>query len=157
MACKIRRWTATPNLTTALVKWPPTYLEGLREVQPQGPYLLGGYSFGGLVAFEMAQQLRRQGQEIAAAGHARQHVASQWQAKFMISRVVLGVDDSLILFLDAKEQARQTGKEFTVSAAELQRLGDEDRTPIRKRRDKTGQTHAAGIRPGGSAPLPADA
>ena len=35
-----------------------TYIEALRRVQPQGPYFLGGWSFGGLVAFEMAQQLQ---------------------------------------------------------------------------------------------------
>ena len=34
------------------------YIEALRLVQPQGPYFLGGWSFGGLVAFEMAQQLQ---------------------------------------------------------------------------------------------------
>ena len=32
---------------------------------PQGPYLLGGASFGGRVAFEMAQQLQAQGQRAA--------------------------------------------------------------------------------------------
>jgi thioesterase domain-containing protein len=36
----------------------------VRGVQPQGPYRLGGYSFGGLVAFEMAQQLRAAGEEV---------------------------------------------------------------------------------------------
>jgi aspartate racemase len=33
------------------------YLEQLKAVQPEGPYLLGGYSFGGLVALEMARRL----------------------------------------------------------------------------------------------------
>jgi thioesterase domain-containing protein len=33
------------------------YLCEIRQAQPQGPYLLGGYSGGGIVAFEMAQQL----------------------------------------------------------------------------------------------------
>jgi amino acid adenylation domain-containing protein len=33
------------------------YIQLIRAVQPQGPYFLGGYSFGGAVAFEMAQQL----------------------------------------------------------------------------------------------------
>ena len=33
------------------------YLEALRELHPQGPYILLGYSFGGLVALEMAQRL----------------------------------------------------------------------------------------------------
>jgi surfactin family lipopeptide synthetase A len=33
------------------------YIDEMRGVQPEGPYFLGGYSFGGLVALEMAQQL----------------------------------------------------------------------------------------------------
>jgi thioesterase domain-containing protein/acyl carrier protein len=41
------------------------YIEQIRAVQPQGPYLLGGHSFGAIVAFEMSQQLQRQGQDIA--------------------------------------------------------------------------------------------
>jgi amino acid adenylation domain-containing protein len=41
------------------------YLEEIRAVQPHGPYLLGGWSMGGTVAFEMAQQLRAQGETIA--------------------------------------------------------------------------------------------
>lgn len=41
------------------------YLSEIRKVQPAGPYFLGGYCFGGLVAFEMAQQLRQQGEQSA--------------------------------------------------------------------------------------------
>lgn len=41
------------------------YIEALRRVQPSGPYFLGGWSFGGLVAFEMAQQLQKAGDEVA--------------------------------------------------------------------------------------------
>jgi thioesterase domain-containing protein/acyl carrier protein len=40
------------------------YVEHMRRLQPQGPYFLGGYSFGGSVALEMAQQLRVAGQEV---------------------------------------------------------------------------------------------
>ncbi len=40
------------------------YVEAIRKQQPQGPYLVGGYSSGGIIAFEMAQQLQRQGQEV---------------------------------------------------------------------------------------------
>jgi len=40
------------------------YLDEIRTVQPRGPYLLGGYSFGGVIAFEMAQQLSRQREEV---------------------------------------------------------------------------------------------
>ena len=41
------------------------YLKEIRIVQPEGPYYLGGYSFGGMVAFEIAQQLKSQGQKVA--------------------------------------------------------------------------------------------
>lgn len=40
------------------------YLQAIREVQPQGPYKLGGWSFGGLVAYEMAQQLTAAGEAV---------------------------------------------------------------------------------------------
>ncbi len=39
------------------------YVKEMRTVQPEGPYFLGGYSFGGMVALEMAQQLIAQGEE----------------------------------------------------------------------------------------------
>ncbi|MEU5599622.1 non-ribosomal peptide synthetase [Streptomyces sp. NPDC020298] len=42
-----------------------TYVEAVRRAQPHGPYTVGGWSFGGFVAFEMARQLRVAGEEIA--------------------------------------------------------------------------------------------
>jgi phthiocerol/phenolphthiocerol synthesis type-I polyketide synthase E len=41
------------------------YVEAIRRRQPRGPYLIGGYCGGGLIAFEVAQQLRSEGEEIA--------------------------------------------------------------------------------------------
>jgi thioesterase domain-containing protein len=41
------------------------YIAEMRSVQPHGPYLLGGFSGGGLTAFEIAQQLRAAGEEVA--------------------------------------------------------------------------------------------
>ncbi len=41
------------------------YIKELRTIQPHGPYLLLGYSFGGLVTFEIAQQLAADGEQIA--------------------------------------------------------------------------------------------
>ncbi len=41
------------------------YIKAISVVQPSGAYFLGGYSFGGMVAFEMAQQLQQQGHEVA--------------------------------------------------------------------------------------------
>lgn len=41
-----------------------SYLKELREVQPTGPYRLGGWSMGGFVAFEIARQLMAEGEEV---------------------------------------------------------------------------------------------
>jgi thioesterase domain-containing protein len=40
------------------------YVEAVRAVRPRGPYVLGGWSMGGVVAFEMARELERQGQQV---------------------------------------------------------------------------------------------
>lgn len=40
------------------------YIEAMRVVQPEGPYLLGGFCGGGLIAFEMARQLDEAGQTV---------------------------------------------------------------------------------------------
>jgi acetoacetyl-CoA synthetase len=41
------------------------YLDELKQLEPHGPYLLIGYSFGGLVAMEMAQSLVEEGKPVA--------------------------------------------------------------------------------------------
>jgi amino acid adenylation domain-containing protein len=50
---------------TSVEEMATNYLKEIREIQPAGPYLLGGYCFGGSVAFEMAQQLHAQGEKVA--------------------------------------------------------------------------------------------
>jgi len=40
------------------------YLKEIRELQPEGPYYLGGFCVGGQVAFEMAQRLIQNGQQV---------------------------------------------------------------------------------------------
>jgi amino acid adenylation domain-containing protein len=45
-----------------------SYVEVLRRTQPHGPYYLGGYCFGGDVAYEMARQLHASGAQIAFLG-----------------------------------------------------------------------------------------
>lgn len=53
----------TPDRSVAAMA--ARYVAELRQVQPEGPYTVGGHSLGGWVAFEMAQQLVKQGQEVA--------------------------------------------------------------------------------------------
>lgn len=51
------RYTEIPALATHLIS-------EMRSVRAHGPYLLGGYSFGGIVAYEMAHQLIASGEEV---------------------------------------------------------------------------------------------
>jgi amino acid adenylation domain-containing protein len=53
---------ALPNQIPAMAA---RYVNALRSVQPEGPYFVGGFSFGGTVAFEIAQQLLASGQPVA--------------------------------------------------------------------------------------------
>lgn len=41
------------------------YIEAIRKIQSEGPYLLGGFSFGGFVAYEMARQLTQRDARVA--------------------------------------------------------------------------------------------
>lgn len=50
---------------TSIPEMAKRYLQEIKRIQPEGPYRVGGYSFGGLVAYEMAQQLEAQGEEMA--------------------------------------------------------------------------------------------
>lgn len=76
------------------------YLKEIRTIQPHGPYFLLGYSFGGLVAFEMACQLEADGEKIqmlalldcsapnlpnarpSLAQSLRIHLCNLWQLNF---------------------------------------------------------------------------
>jgi thioesterase domain-containing protein len=48
------------------------YIREIRNVQPTGPYYLGGYCAGGPIAFEMAQQLHAVGERVAFVGIVNQ-------------------------------------------------------------------------------------
>jgi thioesterase domain-containing protein len=49
---------------TAVADMAAHYVRQMRQVQKAGPYVLGGWSMGGLVALEMAQQLRSEGDDV---------------------------------------------------------------------------------------------
>jgi thioesterase domain-containing protein/aryl carrier-like protein len=51
--------------STSIEEMAASYIAAMRTVQPEGPYLLGGHCFGGIVALEMAQQLAEDGQQVA--------------------------------------------------------------------------------------------
>jgi len=50
---------------TSLEEMAAHYIKEIRAVQPEGPYFVGGYSLGGVIGYEMAQQLSAGGEDVA--------------------------------------------------------------------------------------------
>src|SRR4029453_10793556 len=55
---------STARLCRTIGDMASSYIEAIRCVYPRGPLLLGGYSMGGLIAFEIARQLMADGSEV---------------------------------------------------------------------------------------------
>jgi thioesterase domain-containing protein/non-ribosomal peptide synthetase component F/acyl carrier protein len=61
-------WQQDEDVELSVEEIAAGYLAAVREVQPEGPYRIAGYSFGGYVALEMAQQLVAAGEPVALLG-----------------------------------------------------------------------------------------
>lgn len=82
-----------PCLHTRIPDMAAYYIEQMQLTRPKGPYFLGGLCAGGVIAFEMATQLRAKGEEIgfvalfdAVAPRARQRagiIAQQRRGRFL--------------------------------------------------------------------------
>ncbi|WP_417735305.1 amino acid adenylation domain-containing protein [Rosistilla oblonga] len=57
----------TSSPCTSIEEIAGRHVQEIRRVMPSGPYHLAGFSFGGVVAFEIAQQLRRAGEQVTLA------------------------------------------------------------------------------------------
>jgi amino acid adenylation domain-containing protein len=74
------------------------YIEDIRRVQPDGPYLLGGWSMGGVIAFEMARQLEAKGQRvsllalISAKLLTPEEAAARWDEVEFVTRFARNFD-----------------------------------------------------------------
>jgi len=68
------------------------YLEAVQQRQPHGPYLLMGYSLGGLVALEMAQRLSSMGEKISLLtmldAYPYESFLGLWQRARLVPRLV---------------------------------------------------------------------
>ncbi|HZF14243.1 MAG TPA: thioesterase domain-containing protein, partial [Thermoanaerobaculia bacterium] len=93
-----------------------TYCQALRMVQAAGPYRLAGSSMGGVIAYEMAQQLRADGDEVALLG-----LVDAWLLDDSIPEV--GSEEAELAILayltgasDAGEALRQLPREERLAA-----------------------------------------
>jgi thioesterase domain-containing protein len=66
------------------------YIRAIKEVQPEGPYQLGGFCFGGVVAYEIARQLTNAGEKVsllATLESAPPNVGARRDAAYSIENV----------------------------------------------------------------------
>lgn len=54
------------------------YIDAIIKVNPKGPYALAGFSFGGIVAFEMTRQLKEQGRKVSLTALLDSYVDSSY-------------------------------------------------------------------------------
>lgn len=57
------------------------YIDAIVKINPNGPYALAGFSFGGIVAFEMARQLKEQGKTVSLIGLLDSYAESSYYYK----------------------------------------------------------------------------
>lgn len=103
-AIETRGTSRNLDILTTVEEMAEAYLEEVRRIQPNGPYYLCGYSFGGVIAFEMAQQLAAVGEELGIVGlidtpewHYTQRVMSSFNL-LMRLRVLHGGAVKRVLF-----------------------------------------------------------
>ncbi len=89
------------------------YIAALREVQAEGPYLLGGWSFGGMVAVEMARQLTAQGETIVLLA-----LLDSWAPHLHGTEP----DEVALMVRFAEDLGRLMNKELAIAPEELSAL-----------------------------------
>ena len=94
------------------------YIVSLRERQPNGPYLLGGWCFGGVIAFETARQLREQGETVDGV------VLIDTRAPIE-KNVPNDADDATLLSWFARDLAMPFGKTLAIVPETLRELPSE--------------------------------
>ena len=83
------------------------YIRILKEYQPEGPYILGGWCYGGVVAHEMACQLRASGEDvkhlIMLDSHALGDNTLREMSKGMLSEINVAYFEMCPLFAELRE------------------------------------------------------
>lgn len=112
------------DLITRIEDIASIYIAAMQTVQPQGPYFLGGHSYGGNVAFEMAQQLHKQGKKVALLAIIDSSAPTYKDKQMLIdylnwdhARWLAEVSKGLEIYLD---------KNVDISYEALQLLSEED-------------------------------
>jgi amino acid adenylation domain-containing protein len=113
-----------PSLETVVA----AHIEVLRAIQPEGPYLLGGFCNGGLLVYEMARQLQEAGERIDFLALITPSAPVRFKAIHAISKRMsklpgLGVDMQAQLFLRVRHAFRHVYRTLRPSGRRVQDFG----------------------------------
>jgi thioesterase domain-containing protein len=110
-----------PNTVQAMAA---EHIETIRAIQLEGPYLLGGYCAGGVVAFEMANQLRKTGQAVARVAmiEAQRHDVLYPRLHHLMSSAAALVGFSMSRRQDLSMRLRFRASRWHYYAAKLRHL-----------------------------------
>lgn len=100
---------------TSIEDMAAAYIAAIETVQPEGPYYIGGWCLGGVVAFEMAQQLRDRGKEVALLAAIESYAPTP-------INLPSDIDDTVLLAYLAGEMTGLLGHEFSLSIEQLKQL-----------------------------------
>jgi non-ribosomal peptide synthase protein (TIGR01720 family) len=96
------------------------FVDEIRSVQQEGLYVIGGLSYGGFVAFEMAQQLYNQNQEVALLG-----IIDTIAPSLDHKQNERDHDPDALLFARATQAAEAVGKKLSLTLEEFRQLNPE--------------------------------
>jgi amino acid adenylation domain-containing protein len=92
------------SMSLSLEELAEQYIDAIRTVQPSGPYYLGGYSFGGIMASEMTYQLQKAGESVALVALIDTSVEPSVRSLLKQKRIKSALDR---VFRSTRHNARQ--------------------------------------------------
>jgi pyochelin synthetase len=111
---------STGKLLMTIEAMASAYISAIRTVQPHGPYLISGWSMGGVIAFEMVQQLQRQGESINLLALIDSRIPSTDAIE----------DNASLLLWFVKDLGGWSGKKLTIKADDLAQFDPEQQLKL---------------------------
>lgn len=88
------------------------YVEAIIKVNPNGPYALAGFSFGGVVVFEMTRQLKLQGKEVSLTALLDSYADSSYYYETYSTKKLIRYYDTNRKWLDFLKEMMTSRKAF---------------------------------------------
>ncbi|MBW4613344.1 MAG: amino acid adenylation domain-containing protein [Desmonostoc vinosum HA7617-LM4] len=113
-------FNGTKEPLTTIEEMASLYIQAIQTVQPQGPYQIGGWSFGGVVAYEIAQQLVQQGEEISLLAVLDSYVP-------ILLEKAKKIDDAYLVGVLSRVFGGMFGRDNLVEPEEISHLNVEEK------------------------------